>query len=224
MKTEFCEKNGIRLLQIFEDEYNFHKEIVLSKIKHIFKMDYNLTKVYGRQCVIKEITYAQTKDFLERNHIQGCAKSTVYIGAFHKDELVGVMTFTAFRDNKWELTRFATSIDIRAIGIGGKLFSYFIKNYEPYEIKSFADRRWSTDDENNLYHKLGFKLNEVLSPDYKYFMNGSKVRLHKFGFRKEILHKKYGLPLSMTENEMTEYIGAKKIWDCGLFKYIWKKE
>ena len=45
--------------------------------------------------------------------------------------------------------------------------------------------------------------------------------MHKFGFRKKILHKKYGLPLSMTENEMTKTLGYYRIWDCGLFKYVW---
>lgn len=45
--------------------------------------------------------------------------------------------------------------------------------------------------------------------------------MHKFGFRKQILHKKYGLPLSMTESEMTKQLGYYRIWDCGLFKYVW---
>ena len=47
---------------------------------------------------------------------------------------------------------------------------------------------------------------------------------NKFNFRKSKLHKKYGLSLSLTESEMTKEIGAYKIWDCGLFRYIWKKE
>ena len=45
-----------------------------------------------------------------------------------------------------------------------------------------------------------------------------------FNFRKQNLHKKYDLPLTMTEDEMTEKLGYYKIWDCGLFKYVWKKE
>ena len=37
-----------------------------------------------------------------------------------------------------------------------------------------------------------------------------------------ILHKKYGLPLTMSETEMTEKLGYVKIYDCGLIKYVWK--
>ena len=34
-KLNECNENGINLIQIFEDEYENHKDIVLSKIKHI---------------------------------------------------------------------------------------------------------------------------------------------------------------------------------------------
>ena len=37
------------------------------------------------------------------------------------------------------------------------------------------------------------------------------------------LYNKYGLPLSMTELEMAKQLGYDRIWDCGLFKYVWKK-
>lgn len=47
--------------------------------------------------------------------------------------------------------------------------------------------------------------------------------MHKFGFRKNILNKKYGLPLSMTESEMTRELNCSRVYDCGLIKYVWKK-
>ena len=28
----------------------------------------------------------------------------------------------------------------------------------------------------------------------------------------------------MTELEMTKALGYDRIWDCGLFKYVWRKE
>ena len=58
--------------------------------------------------------------------------------------------------------------------------------------KSFADRRWTLDKDNNLYTKLGFVLTEELKPNYRYY--NPKVdkykRFHKFGFRKQTLNKK----------------------------------
>lgn len=88
--------------------------------------------------------------------------------------------------------------------------------------KTFADRRWTLDKDNNLYTKLGFKLTKTLIPDYRYVVG--KKRVHKFNFRKNIIHKKYGLPLKMSEKEMMEKLNIQKIWDCGLFKYEMKND
>lgn len=226
-KTESCESKGIQLIHIFEDEYQYKKDIVLSKIKHILKCNTN-NKIFARKCQIKEISYNESNLFLEKNHIQGGCKSNIYIGAFYKDNLVSVMTFReeVKNSNKWELTRFANDINYQIIGTAGKLLNYFIKNYNPEYIKSFADRRWSSNLSANLYNTIGFKLYKILSPDYRYYINGNCKRFHKFNFRKQTLLKRYpdsGLTEDMTEYEMTQKLGFYRIWDCGLFKYVWKK-
>ena len=68
---------------------------------------------------------------------------------------------------------------------------------------SFADRRWTLDKDNNLYIKNNFELEKVIKPDYRYTKTQNEY-IHKFNFRKQILHRKYGLPLTMTESEMTK--------------------
>ena len=95
------------------------------------------------------------------------------------------------------------------------------------KIKSFADRRWTINEENNLYKQLGFKFVSYTNPDYKYYnTNVDKYkRWHKFGFRKQILLKKYPdkLDKNMTDKEMVKALGYDRIWDCGLIKYVWSK-
>lgn len=224
-KLNECLKLGISLIQIFEDEYVNNKELVLSKLKHILHIDNNIQKIMGRKCEIKEISYNVANEFLNKYHIQGGTPSTTYLGAFYDNNLIGVMSFIIRNKNSntWELNRFASNYNYICQGVGGKLFKYFIKNYNPKNIISFADRRWTIDSENNLYEKLGFKLVNVTKPDYHYILiNNPKQRIHKFNFRKKILAKKYNLPLSMTENKMAKYLGYSKIWDCGLLKYVYK--
>lgn len=202
-----------------------NKNIVIDKILYLLRLNNDKSKIYARKCNVKEIDKLTAKKFLDKNHIQGFVPSTVYIGCFYKEELIGVMTFLKEKnDGKWNLSRFATSNEYICNGVGGKLFKYFIRKYNPKEIKSFADRRWTLNKENNLYVKLGFKLDTILKPDYRYYfpIEFPNQRVHKFNFRKNILHKKYGFPLSMTESQMTEKLGAYKIWECGLFKYVWK--
>lgn len=225
-KTEECKKNGVRLIHIFEDEFINNKEIVFNKISHILNFQNNKNKIYGRKCVIKKIYNYEANQFLNKYHIQGEFSSTVYYGAYYNQILIAVMSFKTENNGKWELTRFASNYNYICCGVGGKLFTQFIKDYQPEIVKSFADRRWTIDEENNLYLKLGFKFDGYTKPDYKYYnpkVNKYK-RFHKFGFRKKTLLKKYPDKLNpnMTETEMAKELGYDRIWDCGLIKYVWK--
>ena len=220
-----CNKQGIRLIQIFEDEWIKHRAICESKLKQICGLNTN-PKIFGRKCEIHETSKKdEVYEFLDKNHIQGRTGFTVGLGAYYNNELVGVMTFKKEKNGYWDLNRFATDINHQCIGIGGKLFKHFIRNYDYQEIKSFADRRWTTDPTNNLYTKLGFEFDSYVPPSYWYYNPKiSRIeRFHKFGFRKQHLHKQYDLPLTMTEREMTTTLGYTRIWDCGLIKYIYRK-
>jgi hypothetical protein len=222
-KTNLCNEIGVRLIQIFEDEYILHKDIVFNTLSHILKIN-DKQKIQSRNCNIREINNETTSTFLIKNHIQGECKYTYSFGQFYKNELVGVMTFKKLNtnSNEYELSRFSTNHKYNVIGAGGKLLSHFIKNYNPSKIKSFADIRW-VDKKHNLYEKLGFTLVKILKPNYSYY--NPKIdrhkRYHKFLFRKQILSKKYGFPLVMTETEMIKKLGYDRIWDCGLIKYEW---
>ena len=225
-KTNECEKNGVKLIQIFEDEYMLHKKIVFCKLLHALKIDNNLEHIAGRKCNIKSILKCDAEEFLEKNHIQGFVSSTVYLGAFYQNKLVGVMSFIEEQKNIWNLNRFATDNNYICQGIGGKLFKYFTTNFQYYEIKSFADRRWTSTIERNIYDILGFKKITYTKPDYRYY--NPKVdrylRFHKFNFRKDKLIKRYpdvDLKPGMTEYEMATKLGYTRIWDCGLIKYVY---
>lgn len=227
-KTKLCNEKGYGLIHIFEDEYVNNKELVLNKLKHILGKDDNLMKVAGRKVNVKEIYMNDAKNFLDKFHIQGFYRSTVYLGSFYHDKLVAVMCFKNgnVSNESWELTRFATDSNYIYQGVGGKMFSYFMKKYEPNVVVSFADRRWTPWSNNNLYTKLGFTLDNITKPDYRYYNENVDryKRVHKMSMSKSILNKKYGFPMTMTELEMTKELGYDRIWDCGLFKYVWRKE
>lgn len=218
-----CNNKGVRLIHIFEDEYMYHKDIVLSKIEHILGIHTNLPKVGARKCSIVNINKTISDKFLNINHIQGKVSASVYYGAYYNDELVAVMTFVKRGENEYELNRFATNNKMVVSGIADRLLKRFIKDFNPSKIISFADRRWTTNLDSNLYTKLGFTLDSCTNPDYHYY--NEKVdtykRFHKFGFRKQILHNKYGFDMLLTEEEMVKELGYDRIWDCGLAKYVY---
>lgn len=227
-KTLECNKMGYRLIHIFEDEWLTNKTLIKNKISHLCGKN-NVKLIGGRKCEIRVITQKEKNEFLDKHHIQGKDKSLICIGAFYYEELMAVMTFNNKRNmtnkiesNLFELTRFATNTNYRIPGIGGKLLKYFIKHYSPSSIISFGDIRWVIDPNNNFYTKLGFKLIDILKPDYRYYniKNSKNKRLHKFGFGKNNLKKRFpDLDFSKTEKELMSELGYDRIWDCGLFKY-----
>jgi len=230
-KTEECEKIGIRLIHLFEDEWINKKELIKSKLKHILKRNASI-KINARKCIIKEITDNSYIDFLNNNHIQGKEKtSSIRLGAYHNNELVAVATFGQLRkclgqvkkDGTYELYRLCVKTSYIITGICDKLLKHFITNYKPIKIISYADRRWSFSN-SNVYEKLNLKLTGKTAPSYWYFGNHRKnyKRYHRFNFRKDQLSKilKSFNP-SLSEWENMKNNGWDRIWDCGNFKYEW---
>ena len=213
-------KAGYNLIQIFEDEWELNSELVIKKILHIIGKSTGI-KLGARKCEIKEILTQEKHDFLTKYHIQGDDTCSIKLGAYYNDILVGVMTFKNITTVEFELSRFTTNYDYIISGLGNKMLNYFISHYHPVKIISYADRRWTLSQEENLYTKMGFKLIGITKPDYKYY--NTKIhrykRYHKFSFRKKNLHQKYGLSMDLTEREMTQQLGYDRIWDCGLLKY-----
>ena len=225
-KLNIAENMGIRLVNIFEDEWLEKKEICKSRILNLLGKS---TKIYARKCVVKEITYKEAQHFLNTNHIQGSVPSKHNIALVQNGEIVSVMTFGSLRknlgashkDGHFELLRFCNKLNTTVIGGASRLFKYFIKAYKPFEILSYADRRWSQGD---LYEKLGFKFMNDTKPNYFYIDGKRQVRINRFNFRKNILIEKYNCPKEMTEVEFCHSMGFYQVFDCGSKKYIWRKE
>jgi len=220
-KLNRCIEIGYNLITIFEDEWLLKKEITKNKLKYILGKN-NLIKINGRHCIIKEIDSKTKNNFLNSNHIQSSDSSVIKLGAFYKDELVSVMTFShgniskgsRAKDKIWELNRFCVRNDCYVIGIASKLLTYFKRNYDWEEIFSYADRRWSS---GKLYEKLGFDLVSYTYPNY-WYIEGLN-RLHRFNLRKKERDPSY-----ISETILRRSEGYLKIFDCGNLKFVLKKE
>jgi hypothetical protein len=219
-KTVECEKKGIQLIHIFEDEWLYKQDIVKSRVKNILGLTEN--RIYARKCVIKEVSSKESKEFLNKNHIQGSINnSNVRIGLYYNNELVSLMTFGSLRksmgsvsvDGSYELYRFCNKLDSSVIGGADKLLKYFIKVYQPNKVISYADRRWSQGD---LYEKLGFKFIANSKPNYFYVLNHK--REGRFNYRKDILIKE-GFDKDKSEHQIMLGREIYRIYDCGAKKY-----
>jgi len=215
-KTNECEELGFQLIHIFEDEWMFNEELVKERLRNIFKVS-KCKRIHGRKCIIQEISPPIKNEFLEKYHLQGKDSSTIKLGAFYNDELVSVMTFSKgniskgskAKDGIWELNRFCSNYNYHIPGIASKLLTYFKRNYTWKEIFSYADRRWS---QGKLYYMLGFELEKITKPNYWYVK--SLKRIHRFNLRKQ-----KDEPNDISESELRQEQGYKRIYDCGHLKF-----
>jgi hypothetical protein len=216
-KTNDCEESGISLIHIFEDEWLYNKEIVMSILLN--KIGKTPTLIYGRQCEIIEITSNVSKKFLIENHIQGNVNSKVKLGLTYQGKLVSVMTFSKGRilmggkSDEWELNRFSNLTNVNVIGGASKLFKHFLKTQNPIKIVSYSDIRIFN---GGMYDKLGFKKISQSKPNYWYVLND--VRKHRFGFRKSILVKE-GFDKNLTEQKIMFDRKIYRIYDCGNIRW-----
>ncbi|MBO6271662.1 hypothetical protein J6O48_02645 [bacterium] len=155
-KWKQCYDKNIQLITIWEDDYLYKQDIV----KNIIKVKLNIFNkiLYARNCIIKEISYIEAKDFINQYHLQGYTIDKIRLGLFYNNELVSVMTFGKSRfnknENETELIRYCVKSNYKIIGGASKLFKYFINNYSFNKIISYAEADISI---GTLYKKLGFK-------------------------------------------------------------------
>ena len=221
-KTNECLENGINLIHIWEDDWDYKKEIIKSIITNKLVKS---KRIYGRKCIVKEINDNNlVRIFLEENHIQGFVGSKVKLGLYYNNELVSIMTFGKLRkslghkssEDKWELLRFCNKVNTTVVGGASKLFKYFIKNYKYSEIISYSDVSRGV---GKLYEILDFEYSHQSNPNYYWVVNG--VKKHRFNYRKDkLVSLEYDK--DKTEVEIMNSLKYYRIFDCGSKKWIFK--
>lgn len=219
-KTNECEKRGIRLIHIFEDEWIEHQDIVEDKLRAALKLP--MDRYFARKLKIKTVERAVADRFYGTNHIQGKTNVSVSIGLYAGDELLALQSFLPYTrresNGSWELVRYTTKLGTRVVGGFSRCLKWFERNYTPKEVISFADRRWS-DPQSNVYKSNGF-INDGKVPRSYWYVKAPK-RFHKSGLRKARIKVKFPKIYSpeKTESQMASEAGFKRIYDCGLIRY-----
>ena len=217
-----CQEKGIRLIQIFEDEWLNKKEIVKSRIKSILGIIEN--KIYARNCEIRELHSSVSQQFLDENHLQGNCNASVRYGLYYNNELISLMTFGGLRKNlgstseegSFELLRFCNKLNYQVVGGASKLLKHFIENIKPHRIISYCDLRYS---DGKLYKSIGFELVGQSKPNYYYIDKGFHNRENRYNYRKDILVEKYHCPKDISEHKFCNSMGLYRIYDCGNLKF-----
>ena len=219
MKFESCKRLGIRLIQIFEDEWKYKPDIVKKHILYAIGLDKS-KRVYARHTNIVEVNIKNKKAFLNNTHIQGNGNSSINYGLEIDGVLVALIGIKKVNNSRYEIDRYSTSCSV--VGGFSKLLKHFEKTHNPEEIVTFADLRWSNGD---LYEKTGFKLNKIINPDYYWVNDKNKEtiskRFHKFNFRHSRMSKILALyDKILSESQNMRNNGYYKIYDAGKLRFV----
>ena len=211
-KSQLAEDNGYRCIHVWDWD-DIDKIIMQLKPRET---------VYARKCEVRDVDLSTTREYLNTYHLQGYAKDSIRLGLYYDDKLVSIMTFGKPRYNKnceYELIRYCSSYNV--VGGAEKLFSYFVKHYDPQSIISYCD--WSKFN-GDVYIKLGFTFKGYSIGKHWYNMKTGKHitdnLLRQRGFD-QLFGTNYG---KGTSNEVLMLeAGFVEIFDAGQSTYIWFK-
>ena len=204
-KLNECNKQGVELIQIFEDEWIGKRNICEAMLKNEIGINANEI-IYSSVCLVLETDDNETvNDFLVKNSIFGGDEQyDISIAAYFNDDIVGLMMFKKNTNNEYVLNRITTNITYNCVGVEEKMFDYFKEKYNPNKITYFADRRWVTHVNNNIFTKLGFKIEKIIEPSFTYYKKNTRLGRIK-------------------KDEITDESDCTRIWDCGKVKYVYSK-
>lgn len=215
-KTKIAKSNGVSLIHVLDYEWKHKQDIVKSMI--LSKLG-KTTRIFARNCIMREIDSKIARSFLDSNHIQGFSPATIYLGLFYKETLVMLMSFgkPRFNDNyEWELIRSASLLGHSVVGGASRLLSNFRKKYPSASIICYSDRRFG---EGSVYSAIGFNLAGETKPGY-FWTDGDKI-WNRMKFQRSKL--KDQLPLfdqNKSEAENMFANGYRRYWDCGNLKFV----
>lgn len=210
-------KNGITLLQIFEDEWLTKAEIVKNLIKT--KLGIASSVSHASDFNLKE--NGDLESFFNATHLAGNTKALYNVYLEKDDEVYAAISlrklFTVSSKTTIEIARFAVKSNHRI----QFAFSRLLKHAEIWakakgftEILTYADCRISTGE---VYSKTGFTFIEHTKPNY--FYEKDLVREGRFKHRKnndpEFIAK-YGDSELLQNHKQGWY----EIYDAGNLKFI----
>ena len=213
-KSVMCEDKGIRLIHIFEYEWDNPRQQPI--LENIIKSALGITKtVYARNLIIEERPSASMKEFFETNNIQGFRGGKTAICLVDKNTKEVYMSYIMgdafFGKGKyeWEVIRGATKLGYTVVGGASRIWKYFIKTYKPSSCVYYVDYNYFNG--KSLENLPKMKFIETQFSFKNYWVNERKVKN-----REPLRHKE----IKELENQGLVY----PIYNAGTKVYVWKEE
>ncbi len=214
---------GVRYIQLWEDDWTYRNEKVKQFL--INALGKNTNRIGARETSVREISQEEMDLFLNANHMQGKTKCKHRLGLFKDGSLLSVMGFRELPTQLSGMYANGIGIDLARFanttvtGAFTKLLTHFEKTHAYDYVLSYADLE-IVSPFKNVYSTNGFTVVKEIKEDYRYFNSRTKVREHKFNWRKETFSK-LGIDINgKTEFELANELGLLRCYDSGKILYI----
>lgn len=219
-KYTSCKQLGIRLIQIWEDQWLDHPDIVKDSLRAILKPE-TMIKENARSLHVEEPERSYAQKFLDENHIQGHAGGCSYLALVDDHHMIKACMAYRVNDSEFNLVRYASELGHNVRGGLSKLLKHSISivNKDDKRVDHVVTFSDNTISEGASYEKIGFHIDKEIPPDYSYV--SGKHRFHKFLYRKKRFRDDPDLKYDPTahESELAEMNGLNRIYDAGKIRW-----
>jgi len=175
-KTNEAQAAGVELLHFTDFDWLNKQDVVKSLIRS--KAGLN-QKIYARKCTISEVSTADERTFLDKNHLQGYSASSYSYGLYFDSELVMILTLSKSRFNNQydlELVRLCSKNGFTIVGGFSKLMAEVKRLHNGKKLVSYCDLDFS---DGHGYRAVGFTAVRDTGPGYFWTTGTIKISRHK---------------------------------------------
>lgn len=219
-KYRECKDRGIKLFQVWEDDYIENKDLIESMIAH--QLNVSVAEVlFARNTLFVKVSKHEAEKFLSANHLQGMNYASTYYGlrCKKKERLVALLGLQR-KGVELEISRFATGG--RVTGAFSKLLKNALTETGYARVQRLISYSHNDHSWGEVYAKNGFTKVHDGTPSYFYFSSGNLSREFRRSFtvknfrnRKDLLYEE-----GLTERELAALNGLHRIWDSGSSKWV----
>ena len=206
-KQVACQVKGIRLLQVFSDEWRDKKEVIMSMI--CARLGRPSRRVGARKCIIEELEPRERRDFFSRCHLEGDAAASRSWCLRLEGQVVAAISVrrpkVKMRRNDLEIARFACDLNTSVPGGLSRLMSRVIAHARSLGIKQIMTYVDTRVGDGHGYAACGMHLTGRTSP--RFWWTDMNRRYDRFKFRAD-------RALGLSEADVANKAGVEKIWGC----------
>lgn len=211
-KSKLCEEKGIRLIHIFEYEWENERQRPI--LENIIKSALGITKtIYARKLKVVEKSSSEMREFFNTNNIQGFrgGKTAICLVDDNDEVYMSYIMGSAFFGKgkyEWEVIRGATKLGYTVVGGASKIWKYFIKTYNPNSCVYYVDYNYFNGNSLKNLPQMQFITTQFSFKNYWVDENIVKNREpHRHKEIKQLELERKVVP----------------IYNAGTKVYIWKK-